>query len=65
MPTTKEDIIRFIQKIPDDCTLPDIMAELEFKQKVEQGLKDIEEGNTISHEEVKQRMAQWAKSTGQ
>jgi len=29
------------------------MAELYFKQKVEQGLKDIEEGKVLSHEDSK------------
>ena len=62
---TKEEAIKLIQQLPDECTLTDIMAELYFKQKVEQGLTDIEEGRTISQEEVKKRMAKWAKSIGQ
>jgi predicted transcriptional regulator len=41
------------------------MAELYFIQKVDQGLKDIEEGQVLSQEEVRRQMAQWAKSIGQ
>lgn len=65
MAKTKEDAIKLIRELPDDCTITDIMAELYFKQKVEQGLKDIEEGRTISQEKVRKRMAKWVKSIGQ
>ena len=64
MKKTKEDAIKLIQELPDKCTITDIMAELYFKQKVEQGLKDIENGKIISHEDVRKRMAKWAKSIG-
>jgi predicted transcriptional regulator len=65
MTKTKEEAIELIKKLPDECTITDIIAELYFKQKVEQGLKDIEEGMTVSHEDVRKRMAKWAKSVGQ
>jgi len=65
MTKTKKEAIKLIQELPDECTITDIIAELYFKQKVEQGLKDIEEGKTISHEVVRKRMAKWAKSVGQ
>ncbi|HHT9138313.1 MAG TPA: hypothetical protein ACFYEK_13860 [Candidatus Wunengus sp. YC60] len=65
MTKTKEEAIKLIKKLPDECTITDIIAELYFKQKVEQGLKDIEEGMTVSHEDVRKRMAKWAKSVGQ
>ena len=65
MTKTKEEAIELIKKLPDECTITDIIAGLYFKQKVEQGLKDIEEGMTVSHEDVRKRMAKWAKSVGQ
>lgn len=65
MAKAKEEAIKLIQKLPDECTITDIMAELYFKQKVEQGLKDIEEGRTMTHAEVRKRMTKWVKSIGQ
>jgi len=65
MPQIKEQAIELIKNMPDECTVSDIMAELYFIQKVEQGLKDIEEGHILSQEEVRRRLAQWAKSIGQ
>jgi predicted transcriptional regulator len=60
----KEESIRLIQKLPDESTLADIIATLYFKQTVERGLEDIEAGRILTHKEVKERMAQWAKSIG-
>jgi predicted transcriptional regulator len=65
MSAVKKDAIKLIKELPEQCSLSDIMAELYFKIKVEQGLKDIEEGKVISHEEVREKMTKWAKSIGQ
>lgn len=65
MSAVKTQAIELIKKMPEESTIADIMAELYFFQKVEQGLKDIEEGRFLTQEEVKKQMAQWAKSIGQ
>jgi len=57
----KEAIIQLIEKLPDDCTVEDILYELYLKQKVDQGLQDIQEGRIVEHEEVKQRMSRWSR----
>ena len=64
MNTAKEETIKIIENMPDDCSYSDIMAEIYFKKKVEQGLKDIEEGKTITHSELKSRMNKWKESIG-
>ncbi len=65
MSAVKEQALELIKKMPDECTVSDIMAELYFIQKVEQGLKDIEDGRVLTQEEVRRQLAQWAKSIGQ
>lgn len=57
----KEDVILLIQKLPDDCTYDDIMAEIYFKQNVDEGLKDIDKGNIVSHDEAVNRLSKWIK----
>ena len=59
MPRVKEQVIEMIQALPDESTVDDIMAELYFRMKVDAGLKELDEGKTISHEEVKDRLSQW------
>lgn len=55
----KQQVIQMIQALPDEATIDDIMAELYFKLQVDAGLKELDEGKAISHEEVEKRMSQW------
>ena len=64
MATGKKEVIQFIEKLPNDYSLDDIMAELYFKQQVEQGLRDAEEGRVYSHEQIKSMVLEWRKSSG-
>jgi len=61
METAKYNSIKAIQTLPNDSSYDDIMEKLYFMQKVESGLRDIEEGRVVSHEEVKERLSQWLK----
>jgi predicted transcriptional regulator len=59
MAEIKQQVIQIIQSLPDDVTLDDIMAELYFKLQVDAGLKELDEGEGIPHEEVEKRMSKW------
>jgi predicted transcriptional regulator len=59
MASVKEEAIQIIRRLPDDATMDDVMAELYFKTQVDAGLKELDEGKGIPHEEVKRRMAKW------
>lgn len=59
MSTAKEEVRRILDHLPEGATLEDIQYHIYVVQKVERGLKDIEEGRVASHDEVKQRMARW------
>jgi len=59
--TVKQGVINLINNLNDDCNYDDIMAEIYFKQKVEEGLHQVHEGKVISHDEAKQRLAKWIK----
>ena len=61
MRTAKQSAIEVIENLPDDSSYEDIMERLYFLQKVEAGLKDIEDGRVVPHEEVKKRLARWLK----
>jgi predicted transcriptional regulator len=64
MTILKRDVLKFIEKLPDDYSMDDIMAELYFKQQVEEGLRVAEEGRVYSHEQVKNMVQEWRKSSG-
>ena len=54
--TAKEAARQIIEHLSDQATWNDIMYELYVKQKMEEGLADIEAGRTIPHEELKAEM---------
>ena len=57
--TTKEAVIEMIQRMPDDASVADIMAELYLRKKVDEGLRQLDEGQSLEHQEVVRRMQRW------
>ena len=53
MNTPKQAAKLLLDRLPDQVSWDDIMYELYVKEKIEDGLADIEAGRTISHEQVK------------
>jgi predicted transcriptional regulator len=64
MNAVKDEAIRLIQSLPDDCSIEEIQYHLYVIQKVEKGLSDIDAGRVISQEEAERRVAGWGKFTG-
>lgn len=50
--TTKERVQELLARLPDDCSLDDVLYHLYVVQKIDRGLADVEAGRTIPHEEV-------------
>jgi hypothetical protein len=48
-----------IRRMPDDVTVLDIMDALEVRRKIDEGLRQLDAGQGIPREEVKQRLARW------
>lgn len=61
----KKQILERIQGLPENASTADIMEELFFREQVEKGLQDIQEGRVLTHEELKARIAKWRRSAGQ
>ncbi len=59
MPAIKEQVIKMIRVLPDNVTVDEIMAELHFKLQVDAGLKELDEGKGIAHEDVERQMNKW------
>ena len=61
MSTAKEQIAELIRKQPDDSSYDEIVRVLAFDLMVKRGLKDSDEGRTISNEEMHRRIKTWQK----
>ena len=59
MPAMKEEAIQMIQQLPDKVTADDIFSELYFKLQVDSGIKELDEGKSIPHQQVKEQMSKW------
>lgn len=56
MQSVKEMARELIEHLPDTVTFDDLMYEFYVRQKIETGLKAVNEGRTISHDEAKKRL---------
>ena len=61
MSTAKDQITEIIKRQPDDSSYDEIVRELAFELMVQRGLKDSDEGHTISNEEMQRRIKTWQK----
>ena len=60
----KDEVVRLIQSLPDDCTIEEIQYHLYVRQKVERGLAAAEAGLTVSQEDAERRVEGWLESDG-
>lgn len=58
---TKEKIKKSIDTMPDNFSLDQVLERLILLDKIEEGIKDADEGNVFTYEEVKNKMDKWLK----
>jgi len=59
MLTAKQEVMELLKDLPDTSTLEEIQYHLYVRQKVQQGIQDIEKGRIYTQEEVEKRMGKW------
>lgn len=50
--TTKEKVQDVLDRLPDDCSLDEVLYHIYVLQSVERGLADVDAGRTIPHAQV-------------
>lgn len=55
----REKAIEAIREFPQEFDLEDLIEKLILVEKVEKGLKQLDEGKTITHQEVKDKIKKW------
>jgi predicted transcriptional regulator len=61
MSTAKDQISEILKRQPDDSSYDEIVRELAFDLMVQRGLKDSDDGRTISNDEMQHRIKTWQK----
>jgi predicted transcriptional regulator len=59
MQTAKQEVGKLLNNLPEDCTFDDIQYHLYVLQKIDKGLRDAEEGNVYTQEEMEERLGKW------
>ena len=54
--SAKQSARELIEQLPETVSWNDLMYELYVKQKIEEGLQQLDEGRGVSHEEAKRRL---------
>jgi predicted transcriptional regulator len=58
---TKEKLNQTINNLPDSFTIDELIDQLIFIEKVEEGLKQSENGKVVSNDDVKMMIDKWSK----
>jgi predicted transcriptional regulator len=61
MSKAKDHTTEIIKRQPDESSYDEIVRELAFELMVQRGLKDSDDGRTISNEEMQRRIKTWQK----
>jgi predicted transcriptional regulator len=52
----KQAVRDLLEKLPDDCTLADVLYHVYVLQRISQGLTEADAGKLIPHEQVEQEL---------
>ncbi len=56
---TKQEVKNQIDSMPNEFSLDELIERLIIIEKVNQGLKDVEEGKVLTEAEMDKEMAKW------
>ncbi|MFD0698020.1 hypothetical protein ACFQZT_28500 [Paenibacillus sp. GCM10027628] len=55
----KGEVIKLIQELPEDVTMEDILYKLYVRARIEEGLKEVNLGQGIPHDEAMEKISKW------
>jgi hypothetical protein len=57
----KNKVLETIQLMPEEFSIDDLMERVIILEKVQTGLKQVQEGKTVTMEEARKRFQKWQK----
>ena len=55
----RDKAIEAVKELPNEFDLEELIEKFVFVEKVKKGLKQLDEGKTVSHESVKETTKKW------
>jgi hypothetical protein len=62
MVSIKQEVTELLERLPDDCSIEDIQYHLYVLEKIRRGLEDVEQGQTLAHADVVQKLSRWRRT---
>ena len=59
MQTVKERVKAVVKKLPNDCSMDEVIYELYVADRIERGLEAMKQGRTISQNQLKREIKKW------
>lgn len=57
---TKSTVKKTIENLPDSFTIDELIDQLIFIEKVEEGIQQSDEGKVVSNEDIKSMIDKWS-----
>ena len=57
--TTKEIALKTIERLPENASWEDIQERINFIVGVRKGLRELDEGQGIPHDKVREEFSEW------
>ena len=62
----KEAVRALLDRLPDDCSMDDVLYHLYVLRAIERGQADVAAGRTLSHEQVEEELRKkWLHGAGE
>ena len=58
---TKTDVIKTINRFPDNFSIDELVDEMILLDKIERGMQDADNGRVIPESELDKRIEEWSK----
>jgi Zn-dependent alcohol dehydrogenase len=58
---TKDKVTKTVNRLPDSFTIDELIDQLIFIEKVEEGFKQSDEGKVVSNDDVKLMIDKWSR----
>ena len=55
----KEEVQQLLNILPENVSFDDIQYHIYVRQKIDRGIEDVKDGNTVSEKEFDKRMSGW------
>jgi hypothetical protein len=55
----KQQVVRILDELPDDCTFEDVQYRLYVAETIRRRLEAVERGEVVSHADVEKRLQKW------